>query len=198
MNDITTIDYIELALAIVFPLISALYTLYVHNEDKKEREKLRKEQGRLQKKQEDIEAITQYRQVKDQEKYFKDDIVKLTVALKSDDTDAIHIAFLSLYSSFTDLFNEVNAFCALLNIGTVSSEEVLKHTGIDLVLKLAYDQCDAYATLKAAAEKSGHKNEMKRPDWNAFPEYDKFLQKRMSDKQWSNLCVKRKEVGLKL
>ncbi len=65
------------------------------------------------------------------------------------------------------------------------------------MLKLADKQCDTYEILKAAAEKSGHKNEIKRPDWNAFLEYDKFLKNRLSDNQWNKLCERRKKVGLK-
>ncbi|MBR1742970.1 MAG: hypothetical protein IJ733_14100 [Lachnospiraceae bacterium] len=101
-------------------------------------------------------------------------------------------------SSFSDLYNEVNVFCALMNNNVVSSEKVLQNTGINLLIKLADDQCDIYERLKKTAEKFGYKNEFKRPDWDAFQEYDEFLQSRMSDNQWKRLVEKRKKVELKL
>ena len=191
-------DTIEIIVAIVVPVISALYTFFTHRMDMKEQQEIREEQKRLQDKQADIEAVAQYRQVKQLERDYKDDVIKLTVAVKNNDENAIHIAFLTLYSSFTDLFNEANAFCALLNTGAVSSGGVLKNTDIDLVIKLAEDQCSTYETLKTVAEKFGYKNELKRPDWNAFKEYDKFLMGHMIENKWEKLCDRRKNVGLKI
>lgn len=190
-------EMLNLIVAILTPTVGAVYTFFTNRATRREQQEIRQEQIQIQKKQADLEAISQYRQIKQQERYFKEDLVTLTANLKEGDTEAKYISFLSLYSSFTDLYNEVNAFCALLNHNAVSSEGVLKNTGIDLVIKLADEQCKTYETLKNAAEIIGHKKDLKRPDWNAFKEYDIFLKSRLSDNQWERLCNKRKAVGLK-
>ena len=77
--------------------------------------------------------------------------------------------FLTAYSSFTDLFNEANAFCSLINHNSVIAEEVLQNTGTSLLIKMADYQCEGYDKLKNAAEKIGKSQvSIKRPDINAF------------------------------
>ena len=105
--------------------------------------------------------------------------------------------FITAYSSFTDLFNEANAFCSLINHNSVVAEEVLKNTGIDLLLKMADIQCDEYEKLKNAANTIGKKNvTIRKPDYNAFKEYDEFLKSHMDKQQWESIIAKRKKVGL--
>ena len=196
MKDITTIDKINLLIAILVPAISAVFTLVTYLKTSKEQRKLRDEQQRLAKVQSDIEAIAQYREIKTSEKFFIFYLIELIDIVENDKSNEAHKAFLSCYSSFTDLFNDVNAFCALVNSGSVDSEEVLKNTGTSLITKLAQEQCNTYKLLNEAAEKYGFQSEMKRPDRDAFQEYDKFLEKHMVYGAWQRLLEKRKSVGL--
>lgn len=186
-------------LAVVPILVSGatlFYTIHKDNVNKSRQQEIEERQNELQKRQSDVEAIAQYRQVKAIERDYKKDMIAMTNGLNKNPNEA-EVFFLSAYSSFTDLFNEANAFCSLINHNDVVAKEVLKNTGIDLLLKLADYQCEGYKVLKQAAEKIGtSKVTMKRPDINAFREYDDFLKKRMPKARWETLIQKRKDVAL--
>ncbi len=191
--------WLSIVLAIIpigLSVITLVYTIHKDRVNKSRQQILEEKQAELQNRQSDVEAIAQYRHVKAVERENKRDLIVLVKAIQKESDDAESL-FLYAYSSFTDLYNEVNAFCSLINHNSIVAEEVLKNTGIDFLLKMAYYQCESYEKLRNAAEKIGvQKALFKRPDTNAFIEYDGFLKKRMNKDRWETLVQKRKDIGL--
>ena len=178
-------------LSLIVAIVAFFYSMYANRKSKKAEDEVNSVKANL-------EAGNQYSKVKELERPFEDAMSELIVILDSDNEgiETKKRVFLKLSNRFTDLFNEINSFCALVNNGSIGAKEYLKNTAIPKLLKYAEIQVQCYETLNMAAEKIGEKK-LPKPNYRAFDEFDVFLKKNMSSYQYDNIEKKRKEVGLK-
>lgn len=179
-------------LSLIVAISAFFYSMYSNKKSEKAEAEVNSVKANL-------EASNQYGKVKELERPFEDAMSELVVMIKSDkeSIEAQKRVFLKAINRFTDLFNEINSFCALVNNGSIDAKEYLKNTAFPKLLKYAEIQIQCYETLNMAATKLNERK-LDRPNYGAFDEFDVFLKKYMPQHQYDNIERKRKEVGLKI
>lgn len=179
-------------LSLLVAIFSFFYSMYANRKSKAAEEEVNSIKANL-------EASNQYSKVKELERPFEGALSELIVILDSDNEsiETKKRVFLKLNNRFTDLFNEINSFCALINNDSICAKEYLKNTAIPKLVKYAEIQIQCYGTLNMAATKLGERK-LSKPNYRAFEEYDIFLKNNMSKNQYEDIEKKRKEVGLKV
>ncbi len=154
-------------------------------------------EAELRRRQEDFDASEQYGKVKELIRPFEKSASRLGVLLNDEEaTDREkRIAFMDAYNEYTDLYNEINSFCAHVNNGTVVAENYMKNAVIPILKRKAETQADYQETFMYAAKKLKMPN-IHKPDYGAFSEYNKFLEKRLIDSERNRIMEKRKKAGL--
>lgn len=154
-------------------------------------------EAELRRRQEDYEASEQYGKVKELIRPFEKSASKLGVLLN--DSEATErekrMAFMDAYNEYTDLYNEINSFCALVNNGTIVAENYMKNTVVPILKKKAITQVEYQVVLMDAAKKLKMPG-VRKPDIGAFREYNVFLENRTTGVEKEKIMKSRKDAGL--
>ena len=160
--------------------------------------KAEKNEAELQRVKEDLVASEKYNQVKMVERLFEDALADLAVVTNENSTASIDEktrAFLTASNRYTNLYNEINSFCTLINNGTIKAEGYIKTTARQKLTDYAEFQWQFYEQLNMIAIDNGLKK-LQKPRYEAFKGYDEYLEKNLPDYKWNQIKQKRKKVGL--
>ena len=185
-------------LAFLFSLLAAWFA---HNSDKKAdeaKEKAVENEIELQRIKEDFDASDRYGQVKLVERLFEDALTELVVVTDRESEaskEDVKRALLTAVNRYTNLYNEINSFCKLINNGAIKAEKYLKDTAYQKLEDHADLQWQYYVQLNEIAN-DNQMHKLLRPRYKAFSAYDEFLEKHLYKEKWKNVKAKRKEVGM--
>ena len=186
------------SLALIIAFISMCLTIAADKKAEKAKQKAEENEAGLQKIKEDFDASEKYGQVKFVERLFEDALTELIVVNDKDSdasNDDIKRALLNAVNRYTNLYNEVNSFCKLINAGAIKAEEYLKDTAYQKLADHADLQCEFFDQLNKIAKENNNPN-LLRPRYKAFDAYDEFLKNHMSDYAWNRVVEKRIKVGM--
>ena len=186
------------SLALIIAFISMCLTIVADKKAEKAKQKAEENESDLQKIKEDFDASEKYGQVKFVERLFEDALTELIVVNDKDSEaskDDIKRALLNAVNRYTNLYNEINSFCKLINDGAIKAEEYLKDTAYQKLTDHADLQWQYYEQLNIIA-KDNHIHKLLHSRYKAFNAYDEFLEKHLYKDKWQKVKAKRKEVGL--
>jgi len=154
-------------------------------------------EAEMRRRQEDYVASEQYGKVKELIRPFEKSTSKFGVLLNDEQATLREkqMALMDAYNEYTDLFNEINSFCALVNNGSIVAENYMKNTAISILKKKAVTQAEYQLVLMQAAKELKMPN-IRKPDYRAFSEYNHFLDKRTSGMEKDKIIAKRREAGI--
>lgn len=177
---------------IIISVITLGYTIYKNRKT----EKLRKEVERVQL--DVLQASSLYDNVKVMKREYTTTLRNLTLIENDDKADKLKVlnAFLELHSKYTEFFNEINDYCIKVNCGAIKAEEYIRDTVSKNLSDFAHMQVDTYKLLRDIAKKYDFED-IPRPDYNAFKDYDKFLIKYNGENSsfWTSLKTERRNCG---
>lgn len=186
------------SLALIIAFISMCITIAANKKADKAKQKAEETEAELQRIKEDFDASDRYGQVKLVERLFEDALTELVVVTDKESEasqEDIKRALLTAVNRYTNLYNEINSFCKLINNGAIKAEKYLKDTAYQKLEDHADLQWKYYAQLNEIAN-DNQIHKLLRPRYKAFSAYDEFLEKHLYKDRWMNMKAKRKEVGM--
>lgn len=137
----------------------------------KENKKLR---DQLQEQNERIKANEMYEKIRNKRELFEDTLADLLCLDSECSINERKRSFFKIIQKYTALYNEIEDFCTKLFDGAINSESYIKETVLPILNELAENQIETFKLLNEYAIKYDLEK-LKKPDYKAFDNYDKFL-----------------------
>ena len=189
--------WVELA-ALLLALWSTWRASCSEKKAEEAKRKTEENEDELQKIKEDFDASEKYSQFKLVERLFEDALTELAVVTDKESEaskDEIKRALLMALNRYTNLYNEINSFCKLINNGSIKAEKYLKDTAYQKLKDHADLQWQFYGELNKKAKEISMPG-LRRPRNEAYKAYDEFLEKHLTKYKWEDVKKKREEVGM--
>jgi hypothetical protein len=183
-------DFLLKVAPIIISAATLIYTVWIN----KRTEKINKRTEKM------LQASSLYDNVKTIKIEFSKALEKLHLVTKDGIAEKAQVyeAFLDLHLKYQEFFNEINDYCIKVNCGAINAEDYIKDTVSVNLSKFAEMQVTTYIILKNT-EKEYAFDEILRPDYDAYKEYDKFLIKYnggVNSAFWTSLKTKRRDCNL--